>query len=65
MLKDRRVLLETELAKAQAKAAKMYLDIVINDRDVHSHEYQVLKDIIGNLQFDLNLVNGLIKEGHE
>jgi hypothetical protein len=65
MLKDRRVLLEGEIVKAQAKAAGMYLDIVVNEGNVHSLEYQLLKENITNLQFDLSVVNTLIKQGHE
>jgi len=64
MLKDRRVLLEQEITKAHDEAAAMYLDIVTHDKDVHSPEYQHLKDKIMNLQFDLNVVNKLIHKGH-
>ena len=65
MLKDRRVLLEQEITKAHDEAAAMYLDIVTNDKNVHSPEYQHLKDKIMNLQFDLNVVNKLIHKGHQ
>jgi hypothetical protein len=66
MLKDRRILIEQELAKAQAAAAKMYLNIVVGrDGDVYSSEYQLLKNRIMDLQFDLNMVNDLIDKGHE
>ena len=66
MLKDRRILIEQELAKAQAAAAEMYLNIVVGrDGDVHSSEYQLLKNRIMDLQFDLNMVNDLIDKGHE
>ena len=64
MLKDRRVLLEQEIAKAHDEAATMYLNIVTHDGDVHSTAYQSIKDKIMNLQFDLNMVNKLISEGH-
>ena len=63
MLKDRRVLLEQEIAKAQDEAAAMYLDIVTHDGDVHSIEYQALKNKIMDLQFNLDLVNLLISKG--
>ncbi len=63
MLKDRRVLLEQEIAKAQDEAAAMYLDIVTHDGDVYSAEYQALKNKIMDLQFNLNLVNLLISKG--
>ena len=65
MLKDRRVLLEQELTRAHDAAAMMYLDIVTTDGDVHSLEYQALKDQIAKLQFDLNNVNQLIYKGHK
>jgi hypothetical protein len=66
MLKDRRILIEQELAKTQAEAAKLYLSIVVGrDGDVYSAEYQLLKNRIMNLQFDLNMVNDLIGKGHE
>lgn len=66
MLKDRRILIEQELAKAQAAAAEMYLNIVVRrDGDVYSSEYQLLKNRIMDLQFDLNMVNDLIDKGHE
>ena len=65
MLKDRRMLLEHEITKAHDQAAKMYLEIVTTDGDVHSIEYQELKDKILSLEFDLNVVNKLIYQGHK
>jgi len=65
MLKDRRVLLEQEILKAHDEASALYLQIVVNDGDVHSNEYQVLKDKILSLKFDLNVVNQLIERGHQ
>jgi hypothetical protein len=66
MLKDRRLLLEQEIKKAHSEAANMYLSIVVsNHADVPSPEYQALKDRITSLQFDLNVVNQLIYNGHE
>ena len=64
MLKDRRVLLEHDLKIAHDRAAEMYLDIVVNDGDVHSKEYQQMRDRISKLEFDLNIVNQLIHKGH-
>ena len=65
MLKDRRVLLEHDLKNAHDQAAKMYLDIVIANGDVHSEKYQQMRDRISKLEFDLNIVNQLIHKGHE
>jgi uncharacterized tellurite resistance protein B-like protein len=64
MLKDRRVLLEHDLKIAHDRAAEMYLDIVVTDGDVHSEEYQQMRDRISKLEFDLNIVNQLIHKGH-
>ena len=64
MLRDRRVLLEHDLKIAHDQAAEMYLDIVTNNGDVHSEEYQQMRDRITKLEFDLNVVNQLIHKGH-
>ena len=64
MLRDRRVLLEHDLKIAHDQAAEMYLDIVVNNGDVHSEEYQQIRDQISKLEFDLNVVNQLIHKGH-
>ena len=64
MLKDRRVLLEHDLKIAHDCASKMYLDIVVNNGDVRSEEYQRARDNISKLEFDLNMVNQLIHKGH-
>ena len=64
MLKDRRVLLEHDIKTAHDQAAAMYLDIIVNNGDVHSEEYQRLRDQISKLEFDLNMVNQLIHKGH-
>ena len=64
MLRDRRVLLEHDLKIAHDRAAAMYLDIVVTDGDVHSEEYQKMRDRISKLEFDLNIVNQLIHKGH-
>ena len=65
MLKDRRVLLEQEIKKAQDEAANKYLYIVTHNADVHDPEYYSLKEKIMRLEFDLNMVNKLINKGHE
>ena len=62
MLQDRRELLEYEIRKAHQIAADMYFSI-IKSGDVHSEEYQDLKDHIASLQFDLNCGNQLIHKG--
>jgi len=66
MLRDRKALLEQEIRKAQSEAANMYLSIVVGGNgDVHSKEYQELKDKISSLNFDLNIVNQLIAQGQK
>jgi len=65
MLTDRRALLEHELTQAHDMAAAMYLDIVTKDGDVGNPKYQALKDRITSLQFDINIVNKLIYQGHK
>ena len=66
MLRDRKALLEHELHKAQTEAANMYLSLVVSGSgDVHSREYQDLKEKISNLNFDLNIVNQLIEQGQK
>ncbi len=36
----------------------------LNNGDVHSEEYQQMRDRISKLEFDLNVVNQLIHKGH-
>jgi hypothetical protein len=65
MIKDRRALIEHEIAKAQTNAAAMYLHIVTHNGDEHSPEYHALKEKIISLEFDLRIVNQLIWTGFE
>ena len=65
MLRDRKALMEHELKKAQTEAANMYLSLAIGGGDVHSKEYQDLKEKISNLNFDLQIINTLLAQGHQ
>jgi len=66
MLKDRKVLLEREISKARESAANMYLDIVLSSEgDLTSKVNQDMKKHIADLEFDLNMINQLLKKGHE
>ena len=65
MLRDRRVLLEQELKLAKADAAKCYLLIVAIGDTLLNEQYQSLKTRVEQLQFDLDMLNQLILEGHE
>ena len=56
-------MLHHEIKKAHDDAAAMYLSIVISGADVNDPEYQVLKERVSSLQFDLNIVNRLIHNG--
>ena len=64
MLRDRRVLIEQEIKKLQTEAANMYLSIVVGGDNLDNKEYQQLKETIGRLEFDLEMINQLISEGH-
>ena len=64
MLRDRRVLIEQEINKFQLEAANMYLSIVVSGDNLANKDYQHLKDKIGNLEFDLGMINQLINQGH-
>ena len=61
MLRDRRVLLEHDIKTAHDRAAEMYLDIVVNNGDVHSEEYQQMRDRISKLEFDLVVSRVVVK----
>ena len=65
MLHDRRVLIERDLRQLHTDAANMYLSIAVGGGDVHSTEYQLLKEQISTLQFDLRVINELISQGHQ
>jgi hypothetical protein len=65
MLRDRKALLEQEIKKAHAEAASMYLSLAVGGGNVHSKEYQDLKEKISTMNFDLNVINQLITQGHK
>jgi hypothetical protein len=73
MLKDRRVLVEDSIRQKQEIASKLYLDIIRMqnlgvEKNIFSNkikEIDSLRENITNLQFDLHLINDLIKQGHE
>jgi hypothetical protein len=64
MLRDRRVLLEQELTFAKEYAARYYLMIVTTGDESLSEQYQTLRTRVEQLQFDLDMLNQLISEGH-
>ncbi len=65
MLRDRKALLEQEIRKAQAEAANMYLSIAIGGGNLHSKEYQDVKEKISSLSLDLKAINQLVADGHK
>jgi hypothetical protein len=65
MLRDRKALLEQEFRKAHSEASNMYLSITIGGGNVHSKEYQDLKEKISTLNFDLQTINTLLAQGHQ
>lgn len=64
MLKDRQILIETELTKLHDEAAHMYLNLVLQDDAPHSDEYMKLRERISELQHDYKMVKLLIEQGH-
>ena len=64
MLTDRKALLEHELIKLKTQAANMYLGMVISENSV-SHDYDMLRRQIMDMEFDLSAVNSLLKTGHQ
>lgn len=64
MLRDRKVLLEQELVRAKNDAANMYLSIVVGGNDLHSKEYQDVRQRVSMLERDLNQVCELLLQGH-
>ena len=65
MLKDRRALIESEIIKAKTKAADMYFNIVVSGNDSSNIEYETLKKVISELEFQLNMIDALINKGHK
>jgi hypothetical protein len=63
MLKDRRILLENECAKVHALAAKLYLEMIVNN-ELQNDEYDALRTRLTDLKFELNMVKDLIVKGH-
>lgn len=65
MLRDRRVLLERELKLAKDAAAKCYLATVTAGGNLLDQQYELLRSRVEQIQFDLDMLNQLISEGHE
>lgn len=67
MLKDRRFLIEHDLALVKEEASKLYFQIVMNSSGDPSFlsRYEQVRSKIANLQLDLAVINDLIERGEE
>ena len=66
MLLERRALLEVELSKAISNAAAEYLQIAVSGGTTEQqYKYSVIRDKIAAIEYDLRIVNELIKSGHQ
>jgi hypothetical protein len=65
MLRDRKVLLEQEIAKLKSEAANVYLSIVVGNNSLDCTEYTALKNRISGLEFDRANLIALIDQGHK
>jgi len=64
MLKDRKLLVETELTKLTDTAAHMYLDAMISENTI-SKEYHNIRERITDLQHERKIIQLLLDKGHE
>lgn len=64
MLKDRKLLIETEIIKLTDIAAHMYLDAAISETTI-SPEYLHIREHITDLEHDLKMIQLLLHKGHE
>jgi hypothetical protein len=66
MLKDRRVLIESEIEKWKKEAANLYFEIVIKGHTNLNTQYQHSQKVLSGFRNDLQAVNYLIEiEGRE
>ena len=64
MLKDRKLLVESEITKLTDTAAHMYLDAMISENTI-SAEYQSIREHITDLQHERKMIQLLLDKGHE
>lgn len=64
MLKDRKLLVETEITKLTDVAAHMYLDAMISVSTLDP-EYQSIRERITDLQHERKMIQLLLDKGHE
>ena len=64
MLRDRKLLVETEINKLTDTAAHMYLDAMISENSI-SAEYQTIRERITDLQHERKMIQLLLDKGIE
>jgi len=64
MLRDRKLLVETEITKLTDVAAHMYLDAMISENSI-SAEYQTIRERITDLQHERKMIQLLLDKGIE
>jgi hypothetical protein len=64
MLKDRKLLVETEITKLTDTAAHMYLDAMISVSTL-SPEYETIRERITDLQHERKMIQLLLDKGIE
>jgi len=64
MLRDRKLLVETEITKLTDSAAHMYLDAMISESTI-SAEYQSIRERITDLQHERKMIQLLLDKGIE
>jgi hypothetical protein len=64
MLRDRKLLVETEITKLTDEAAHMYLDAMISENSI-SAEYQSIRERITDLQHERKMIQLLLDKGIE
>jgi hypothetical protein len=65
MLRDRKALIEREFVNLKAEAARLYLEAVTSGRTAISPEYEAVRNKLHDCIIDLDVVNGLIAQGHK
>lgn len=64
MLKDRRVLLEQEIAKLTKECGKLYFDAVMDNNAGIRPGYDLSIDRLSKLTTELMVINQMIADGH-
>lgn len=64
MLRDRKLLVETEITRLTDIAAHMYLDAMVSVTTI-SPEYETLRERITDLQHERRMIQLLLEQGHE